>query len=160
MILNSIYEPDFHRQNSNFGFRPNLGTAQAIQRILEEGKSRTTAIEGDIKATYDTVDFDIIMNILSKKISDKKFLKIIRQGFSTGIFFKDVYHNTTLGIPPGGRASPILFHIYMHEFDKYVTEMLENKTNELNITQGRSKYNGSKEYAKTAKKMDNIKYRI
>ena len=51
------------------------------------------AIEGDIEKAYDTVNFNIMINILKKKIKDKKFLKLIIQGFKAGFIFKDIKHN-------------------------------------------------------------------
>jgi retron-type reverse transcriptase len=36
----------------------------------------------------------------------------------------NVISPSLLGIPQGGIASPILFNIYMHEFDKYIVNDL------------------------------------
>jgi retron-type reverse transcriptase len=141
VILNTIYEPDFERINCNFGFRPRKGTSDAIDFIMTNGKTMNWAIEGDIEKAYDTVNIKKLMSILEKKIKDKKFLKLIEQGLRNGIIFEKIYENTTLGISQGGIARPILFNIYMHEFDKFILQHLENLKNEINTSQTRSSVN-------------------
>jgi RNA-directed DNA polymerase len=68
-ILDSIYEPifkNFH-EDSDFGFRNGLGTKQAIEKILRNGKGMDWVIEGDIKSAFPTVDHDILIFLLEKK---------------------------------------------------------------------------------------------
>ncbi len=122
VILNSIYEPQFNKIKWSFGFREGIGTSQTIENILNTGRNMKYAIEGDIQKAYDTVEANKFIEILNRKIKDKKFLKFIKQAFYAGILFKDIYDNTSLGIPQGGIASPILFNIYMHKFDIYILE--------------------------------------
>lgn len=138
VILNAIYEPIFQELQVNFGFRPKLGTDNAMQHIqTNQNAKATTAIEGDIKGAYDNVQIKKMMEILAKRIKDKFFLKLIKQGFESGIFCKDIFENTTLGIPQGGIASPILFNIYMHEFDIYVLTELQEFVDRINTAEKR-----------------------
>jgi retron-type reverse transcriptase len=120
---------------------------------LKKGTSNaTTAIEGDVKGAYDNVVPSIMMKILSNKIKDKQFLKLIQQGFEAGIFYNDIYENTSLGIPQGGIASPILFNIYMHEFDTYVLDELQAFMDNINKSNNRTGKQG-KYYSQTKKKI-------
>lgn len=155
IILNQIYEPIFSKIQANYGFRPKLGTVEAMDHIIKTTINYTTAIEGDIKGAFDNIDPTIMINILSKRIKDKHFLKIIKQGFHAGIFFKDIYYNSTLGIPQGGLASPILFNIYMHEFDIFVKEYIQNILDELNSIEERTGKPG-KSYNKIRKLRENV----
>jgi group II intron reverse transcriptase/maturase len=156
-ILEHIYEPEFNKINTNFGFRPKKGTNDAIQEINKRTKGMTTAIEGDIKGAFDNVNFDIMINILSKTIKDRKFLRLIKQGFKSGILLKDNYQETTLGIPQGGIASPLLFNIYMHEFDKFILQYNQQKCDQINTQQNRTSDPKNTHYKKTDRKFQNAK---
>ena len=120
MVLECIYEPVFERSNTNFGFRPGLGCHNAIAKIQAEGSGKVYAIEGDIKGAYDNVKFEKLIFILSKKIHDKNLLELIMNCLESGVMEDGVTHETTLGVPQGGIVSPLLFNIYMQEFDDYV----------------------------------------
>lgn len=139
LILEAIYEPMFEEHNHNFGFRPGYGCHHAISKIKREGTGCITAIEGDIEGAYDNVNHRILIKILEKKISDKKFLKFIYQGFKSGILDQGNKTATITGVPQGGIASPILFNIYMHEFDSFIQNELKKKVDEINKREGRIK---------------------
>jgi retron-type reverse transcriptase len=138
ITLNAIYEPSFQKLEVNFGFRPQRSVEDAILKISEESQGMTSAIEGDISGAYDNVDFIVMKNILKEKISDKKFLKLVQSGFYSGIVDKGKIKHSMTGVPQGGIASPILFNIYMHKFDKKVIEIVNNHLQEKNITENRS----------------------
>jgi retron-type reverse transcriptase len=120
MILESIYEPEFKYLDVNYGFRPNLGCGDAINRILTKSNGADFFIEGDIKGAYDNVNHERLMQILAKRIKDHKFLNLIRSGLKCGIMDAGQPVDTLLGIPQGGIASPILFNIYMNEVDNLI----------------------------------------
>lgn len=128
-ILEAIYEPIFKEldENSNFkvnnfGFRPALGCWDAIERLTSRGQGINMVIEGDIKGAYDNVDHDILLSILRKKITDKKFLALIKKFLKAGVMERGEYRHSLLGVPQGGIVSPILFNIYMMELDHFIME--------------------------------------
>jgi group II intron reverse transcriptase/maturase len=129
MVLNAIYDPQFEAINSNHGFRPNKSPHSVIHKIKGEIQGLTHAIEGDIDSAYPSLDHEILQQILEKSIRCKKFLNLIWKFCKAGIFDLDKakYENTLLGVPQGQIASPILFNIYMHEFDKYIQEDIQDK---------------------------------
>lgn len=134
MILESIYEPEFDYYDCNSGFRPKRDCNHAIRNISQKAQFADFAIEGDIVGAYNNVDHDILINLIKTRVKDNKFLKLIYDGFKAGIVEDFTYYDTILGVPQGGISSPILFNIYMHEFDKYVLNTLKNEvalTNEL-----------------------------
>lgn len=124
MILEAIYEPEFEQLNCSSGFRPQKDCNYAIYSIRKNFLGSDWSIEGDIKSAYPSVDHDIFIKILSKRIDDRKFLRLIYDDCRAGILTDLLYSDSFLGIPQGGIASPILFNIYMHEFDKYVLNTL------------------------------------
>jgi group II intron reverse transcriptase/maturase len=139
LILEAIYDPVFERLEVNFGFRKKRSAHQAMYRIKRTGNSNQIAIEGDIKSAYPTVSHSILMKLLRKRISDEKFLKIIGQGLKCGLLFFGKREDTIIGTPQGGIVSPMLFNIYMHEFDEYITGELSDYIKEYNEKNGRIK---------------------
>lgn len=125
LILEAIYEPIFEADNCNFGFRPNKDTTMALDKIENEAKHYQYVIEGDIKGAYDNVNQTTLITILSFRISDRKFLKLVEKGLKCGYMLDFKYHSTLLGTPQGSICSPILFNIYMREFDKFVKYTLK-----------------------------------
>ena len=132
IILESIYEPIFQKLNCNYGFRPYKNTHQAILYIKYNATGSNLAIEGDIKGAYDNVNHDKMIKILSKRISDTKFLNLLYQGFKAGMFQDGKLKDSILGVPQGGIASPILFNIYMHEFDEFIYNQMQEYIDQFN----------------------------
>ena len=137
IILETIYEPIFSELNYNYGFRPKKSPLNNIQKIKFHATGSTIAIEGDIKEAYDNVDHNILISILKKRISDTRFLKFIYQGFKAGILEFGRTQDTLLGVPQGGIASPILFNIYMQEFDEFIHNDLNHYISKINLEQKR-----------------------
>lgn len=162
-ILEEIYEPLFEKYNWNHGFRPKKGCLTAMDKIKNEAKGMTTAIEGDIKGAYDNVDHKILMNILKKKISDQRFLKLIKDGLEAQIMDNGKVLHSITGVPQGGIASPILFNVYMHEFDVFITNEMSNLFNEINLKEQRNvEYYGteSEKHHKASVKIEKIRRHI
>lgn len=127
-ILESIYEPEFvefstkTKTCNNFGFRPNKNCWDAIDHFRTYGQKISYVIEGDIKGAYDCVNHEILQKILSRRIKDKNFLNLINKLLKAGIMDEGNYEHSILGVPQGGIVSPLLFNIYMFEFDKFIHE--------------------------------------
>jgi retron-type reverse transcriptase len=122
MVLNAVYEPEFKQYNTNTGFRPNCSCANAIDNIVEGAKKNDFdhALEGDIEGAFDNMNHQILIEILRKKIKDKHLLQLIKEGLTAGIMDDGTEKDTILGVIQGSIVSPIIFNIYMHEFDKYI----------------------------------------
>lgn len=149
IILEAIYEPAFSSiKNQNYGFRPGKSCGMVLDYIQKQGTACTYAVEGDIKGAYDNVNIDILISILRKKIKDNKFLSFIKQGCHSGLLDMGKYKDTFLGVPQGGICSPILFNIYMHEFDLYINYKLNSIIERYNIMQKRETKPLNPEYKK------------
>ena len=76
------------------------------------------------------------MIILRLRIRDRKFLKLIHTGLKSGLLDNGLQVESYNGVPQGGICSPILFNIYMHEFDKFIVNKIIPKYRKvLPITQ-------------------------
>lgn len=154
-ILESIYEPVFEDldQNTNFGFRPNKSTHDAMDVLDKKAKGTEWAIEGDIEKAYDTVNHKKLMEILKEKIEDKKFLRLIYQGLKAGILEKGKYEHSLIGTPQGGIASPILFNIYMRKFDEFINTEIKKYFDERNTNEKRKYIKKTTEYSTVAQRV-------
>ena len=120
-ILAAIYEPIF--LDTSHGFRPNRSCQTALYQIKSTCRGTKWVVEGDITGCFDNVDHDILLQLLSRKIHDGRFLELIRRFLKAGYFEFHQVKNSLSGVPQGGIISPILSNIYMHEFDVYMEEL-------------------------------------
>ena len=137
MILNAIFEPEFEKINSNFGFRPGIGVHDAQRSIQLYAKSMAFAIEADIQGAFDNVDFEILIKILQNKIQDTKLLKLILNGLKCGIFYSEQFEETKIGTTQGSIVSPLLYNIYFHEFDKFIKNEFTHFIKDINTNEKR-----------------------
>lgn len=121
MVLQAIYEGYFEK--SSHGFRPKKSCHTALDSIQKSFSGAKWFIEGDIKGFFDNIDHKIMIGILSKRIKDEKFLRLINKFLRAGYLEEWQYHNSYSGTPQGGIISPILANIYLDEFDKYMQEL-------------------------------------
>ncbi len=100
--------------------RPRKDPNAAIDKVTGLAQGTYYAIEGDIKGAYNDVVHNILMDILAHQIKDPKFLNLVRSALKAGIMDEGTYVDTFLSIPQGGIVSPLLFNIYMYQFDSFV----------------------------------------
>lgn len=115
--ISNHYDPQF--SNSSYGFRPSRSCHQAIDQALSylnAGYEYVVVI--DISKFFDKVNHDQLMYSLSKEISDKQVLKLIRKYLQSGVMENGVKHPTKEGTPQGGNLSPILSNIVLDRLDK------------------------------------------
>ena len=114
-LLTAIYEQDF--VDSSYGYRPGRSAKEAIGDLtfnLQYGKFGYI-VEADVKSFFDNLDHDWLLQMLSLRIDDRAFLKLLRKWLKAGILDTDgqVIHPDT-GSPQGGIVSPILANVYLH----------------------------------------------
>lgn len=115
--LSPKYEEQFSKYS--YGFRPKRNAHQAVkqaQQYLQEGK--TYVIELDLEKFFDKVNHDRLMTTLSRAISDRRTLKLIRSYLTSGLMEKGVVNEQTEGTPQGSPLSPLLSNIVLDELDK------------------------------------------
>ena len=104
MILEAYYEPQF-REYSH-GFRPNRGCHTALLEIKRKWRGPRWFIETDIKGCYDNINHAVLLETLSRKVKDERFLKLIRGMLRAGYMENRVRYETYSGTPQGGVVTP------------------------------------------------------
>jgi group II intron reverse transcriptase/maturase len=122
LILEAIYEPTFSPMSH--GFRPQRSCHTALEQIRQEMYGVRWWVEGDIKGFFDHVSHDTLISILSKRITDKRFLHLIGQFLKAGYVEDWRYHQTYSGVPQGGNLSPVLANIYLNELDQIMVKKI------------------------------------
>ena len=115
--MNNLWDNEFSA--NSYGFRPNKNAHQAVlqaQKFLNEGYDYV--IELDLEKFFDKVNHDYLMHLLTKKIADKRVLKLVRKYLTTGMMEGGVVSQRTEGTPQGSPLSPLLSNILLHELDK------------------------------------------
>jgi RNA-directed DNA polymerase len=115
--LNKIFDPGF--SENSYGFRPGRSAHQAImaaRRHIEQGYRWTVDI--DLEKFFDRVNHEKLMNLVARKVKDKRVLKLIRQYLESGIMLNGVKVKSEEGTPQGGPLSPLLANIMLDDLDK------------------------------------------
>ena len=112
-----IYEPLF--SEDSYGYRPNRSAQQAIQKVkwyAEQGY--TIAVLVDLSKYFDTLNHELLMNLLRKNIYDKRVTELIKRYLKAGVMENGLLVKTPEGSPQGGPLSPLLANIYLNEYDR------------------------------------------
>jgi Retron-type reverse transcriptase len=117
-VIEQIFEAEF--SDSSFGYRPGKSAKQAIERIeaiRDEGHE--WVVDADIKAFFDTVNHEKLIDAVAERISDGRVLRLIRSFLKADIMEQGQgLAKNVIGTPQGGVISPLLANIYLHYFDE------------------------------------------
>ena len=116
-VLTEICDPDF--SECNCGFRPGRSAHDAVYKARESiSQNYTIAVDMDLAKFFDTVNHDVVMCRVARKIQDKRVLRLIGRFLRAGVCIDGRLHRTLKGVPQGGPLSPILSNILLDELDK------------------------------------------
>ena len=122
LLLEAYYEPQF--SGRSHGFRPRRGCHTALTDVANTWTGTTWFVEGDISDCFGSFDHNMMIEILSEKILDNRFLRLMRNMLEAGYMEDWVWGATLSGSPQGGVTSPILSNIYLHKLDSFVEQVL------------------------------------
>lgn len=155
MILEAIYEGHF--ETTSHGFRPKRSCHTALLHIQKTFSGAKWFIEGDIKGFFDNIDHDVLVGILRERISDDRFIRLIRKFLKAGYVEDWTFHNTYSGTPQGGIVSPILANIYLDKLDKYVKEYIRHFDMGTKRRPGKESNDLANERKRTVRKLKKVK---
>lgn len=117
LILTPIFDPHF--SESSFGFRPKRsahGAAKQVRRTIRRGYRCVCDV--DLSKFFDRVGHDVLMSRLTRRVKDKRLLKLIGRYLRAGVMVEGVLQPTEVGSPQGGPLSPLLSNILLDDLDK------------------------------------------
>jgi RNA-directed DNA polymerase len=116
-VLQPIVDPTFSEHS--YGFRPGRRAHDAVlaaQAYVQSG--RKVVVDVDLEKFFDTVNRDILIDRLQKRIEDPGVIRLIRAYLNSGIMKDGVVVQRYQGTPQGGPLSPLLANVLLDEVDK------------------------------------------
>ena len=116
-VLIPIYEPKF--SDGSYGYRPQRSAKDAILKVkkwADEGYKYAVCL--DLSKYFDTLNHELLMNMLRQDIKDKRLTDLIKKYLKSGVMENGIVMRTEEGSPQGGNLSPLLANIYLDKFDK------------------------------------------
>jgi RNA-directed DNA polymerase len=117
-VLTPLFDPHFSRHS--YGFRYGKRAHEAVRSVQEAAQAGYGyAVDCDLKSFFDTVKFDRLMSLLSRRVPDKRVLRLIGAYLRAGVKLPEgSVEATTQGVPQGGPLSPLLANIMLDPLDK------------------------------------------
>lgn len=116
-VLQPIF--DSHFSGSSFGFRPGRSAHNAVRQVRDFiRKGYRVAVDADLSKFFDTVDHDVLMCRVARKIRDKRVLRLIGRYLRAGVMINGRRQDTRKGVPQGGPLSPLPANILLDDLDK------------------------------------------
>ena len=116
-VLEPLFDSTF--SGSSYGFRPGRSAHQALIKAREYVQGGyDIVVDIDVEKFFDRVNHDMLMSRLSKRINDKRLLKIIRRFLEAGMMKQGVCIERLEGLSQGGPLSPLMSNLVLDELDK------------------------------------------
>jgi group II intron reverse transcriptase/maturase len=116
-VLVKQYEPTF--SENSYGFRSEKNAHQAALKAKEYiNAGYSHVVDLDLAQFFDRVNHDYLMNELSRRITDKRVLKLIHKILRSEIADGKTRVASKQGVPQGGPLSPLLSNIILDKLDK------------------------------------------
>ena len=125
-VLESIYEPLF--KDCSYGFRPNRGCHDAIKDLDKYlyMNAAEVIIDVDISNFFGNIEHQKLLDMLSSKISDRKFIRYVARMFKSGVLSDGELRVSDEGVAQGSICSPVLANIFSHYvIDKWFEEEIK-----------------------------------
>ena len=116
-VIEPIFERDFAIHS--YGFRPGKGCKDALRRVEELLKGGSHwVVDADLKAYFDTIPQERLMDRVREKIADGRVLMMLEQMLQAGVMDSvKGWQPTEQGTPQGAVVSPLLSNIYLDGLD-------------------------------------------
>ncbi len=113
-ILESIYEPLF--MDCSYGFRPGKSCHDAVKDLHEHlyKEEVEVVIDVDLANFFGKIDREMLKDMISMKIKDRKFMRYISRMFTAGVLADGELLMNDEGVVQGSCVSPVFSNIMAH----------------------------------------------
>jgi len=105
----------------SYATRKNKGTHKAIENAGKYTKSNMFFLKMDVRKYFDSIDQEVLLELLKVKFKEEKLLKIFEQ------IIKSYSTNKDKGVPIGNLTSQYFANFYLAFLDHYLKEELQIK---------------------------------
>jgi RNA-directed DNA polymerase len=113
MVLEPLPEPVFDRDS--FGYRPGRSALDAVELVRCPSWKYDWVVEFDIKALFDTIDYELLMRAVRKHCTIPWVLLYTERWLKAPMELADGQRvPRERGTPQGGVVSPVLANLFLH----------------------------------------------
>ncbi|MFN7926171.1 MAG: group II intron reverse transcriptase/maturase [Bryobacteraceae bacterium] len=117
IVIEPVFEADF--QPCSFGFRPKKTPRMALSAIAQSlNGGYSYVVDVDLKSYFDTIDHDLLIEMVERRVGDVKVMRLIRAWLKAGVMEDGKVTHPDRGSPQGGVISPLLSNIFLNEVDR------------------------------------------
>lgn len=126
LYLEPEVEPIFHPDS--YGYRPNRSALDAVGKARERCFKKAWVIDLDLKAFFDSLNHDLVLQMVRKHTDCKWILLYIERWLKAPVILENgTIVERTAGSPQGSVVSPLLSNIVLHHvFDRWMEERFPN----------------------------------
>lgn len=128
-LINPIFEETFI--STSFSCRIGYGTHRGIavlekmaRRIYKNGTSSCFILKCDIQKFFDSVDHNVLLSILRKRIKDEDVMWLLQEVIESYSSSRSTIFEKR-GLPIGNLTSQLFANVYMNEFDQFMKNSLK-----------------------------------
>ncbi len=121
-ILEPIFDPVFI--HDSYATRKGKGTHAAINRFQEFARKTKYTLKCDIRQYFPSIDHDILLSLIRKKIACNDTLWLIKKILTTDFACHPISNQQRTGIPIGNLTSQFFANIYLNGLDHFIKEGL------------------------------------
>ena len=103
--MTPIFEPLF--ADCSFGYRPGRSPHMAMRKVWREiQEGNFWILDADLRAYFDSIDQNRLVDLICDQISDGRVLQLIRGFLEAGVIADGGWEPTKTGVPQGGVTTP------------------------------------------------------